>query len=109
MRMMAFRMIRATVLGLMFFLAMTAACSTDSYDPNPYDDVPPVVTVEYNYLVPSRVNVRRPNAQAKIRRHGSSSVTAQQQASALLPAFLEAQATPVLLMGSPQLAIPLRR
>jgi hypothetical protein len=107
--MMAFRIIRATVLGLMFFLAMTAACSTDSYDPNPYDDIPPVVTVEYNYLVPNRVNVRLPNAQAKIRRHGSSSVAAVQLASASMPSFPEAQAAPPLQMGSPQLAIPLRR
>ncbi len=108
--MMALRIIRATVLGLMFFLAMTAACSTDSYDPNPYDDIPPVVTVEFNYVVPNRVSVRRPNAQAKIRRHGSGSVTVQLlAASALTPAFLDAQATSMLLMGSPQLAIPLRR
>jgi hypothetical protein len=109
MRMMAFRMIRATVLGLMFFLAMAAACSTDSYDPNPYDDIPPVVTVEFNYLVPNRVNVRRPNAQAKIRRHGFSSVATEPLASASTPAFFEALATPALQMGSPQSAIPLRR
>lgn len=93
----------------MFFLAMTAACSTDSYDPNPYDDIPPVVTVEYNYLVPNRVNVRRPNAQAKIHRHGSNSVATQLLASASTPAFHEALAAPAPLMGSPQLAIPLRR
>lgn len=109
MRMMAFRIIRATVLGLMFFLAMTAACSTDSYDPNPYDDIPPVVTVEYNYLVPSRVSVRCPNVQAKIRRRGVSSVAAVLQASASKPALFEAQATPALQLGSPQSAIPLRR
>jgi hypothetical protein len=92
----------------MFFLAVTAACSTDSYDPDPYDNIPPIVTVEFNYLVPNRVSVRRPNAQAKIRRHVTSSITAQEQASASAPAQLAARAT-LLLMGAPQLVIPLRR
>ena len=93
----------------MFFLAVTAACSSDSYDPNPYDDIPPVVTVQYNYVVPNRVNVRRPNAQAKVRHNAALSMTAQRQGEATLPAILEAQATPALLMGAPQLVIPLRR
>jgi hypothetical protein len=106
--MVAFRIVRATVLGLMFFLAVTAACSTDSYDPDPYDNIPPIVTVEFNYLVPNRVNVRRPNAQAKIRHNIVFSITAQEQASATMPARLASQAT-LLLMGAPQLVIPLRR
>jgi hypothetical protein len=42
------------VLGLMLFLAGTAFCTSDSYDPNPYDDIPPVVTVEFNYVVPGQ-------------------------------------------------------
>ena len=108
MRMLAFRIVRATVLGLMFFLAMTAACSTDSYDPDPYDNIPPVVTVEFNYVVPNRVNVRRPNAQAKTRHNVVFSITAEEQASASGPARLAAQAT-LLLMGAPQIVIPLRR
>jgi hypothetical protein len=106
--MVAFRIVRATVLGLMFFLAVTAACSTDSYDPDPYDNIPPIVTVEFNYVVPNRVNVRRPNAQARIRRNVAFSITAQKPASGAAPAQLAAQAT-LLLMGAPQLVIPLRR
>jgi hypothetical protein len=43
------------VLGLMLFLAGTAFCTSDSYDPNPYDDIPPVVTVDFNYVVPGQV------------------------------------------------------
>ena len=109
-RMVAFRIIRATVLGLMFFLAVTSACTTDSYDPDPYDDTPPVVTVEYNYLLPNLLDARRPNVQAKVRQVASFSATAQlQTATQSIPATLEAQATPALLMGAPQLAIPLRR
>src|SRR5262249_12250132 len=105
-----YRIARATVLGLMFFLAATAACTSDSYDPNPYDDIPPVVTVQFNYIVPSRVSVRRPNAQAKVRHNTSFSVTTVPQATAAsVAAVLEAQATPALLMGAPQVVIPLRR
>ena len=52
------RYIRGVILGLMFFLAGTAFCSSDSYDPNPYDDIPPVVTVEYSYVVPGIMSVR---------------------------------------------------
>jgi hypothetical protein len=109
MHMLAYRIARATVLGLMFFLAVTAACSTDSYDPDPYDNVPPVVTVEFNYLVPSRVSVRRPNAQARSHRNASVMVTAQPQGAGVITPLFAAQATPTLLMGAPQLVIPLRR
>lgn len=49
------RYFRGVVLGLMLFLAGTAFCTSDSYDPNPYDDIPPVVTVEFNYVVPGQV------------------------------------------------------
>src|SRR4051794_9476846 len=57
------RSLRCIVLGLMFFLAGTASCWCDSYDPDPYDDVPPLVTVDFNYVVPSQVTVRSPNIQ----------------------------------------------
>lgn len=108
MRRLAYRIGRMMVFGMMFFLAVTAACSSDSYDPNPYDDIPPVVTVQYNYVVPSRVSVRQPNAQAKVRHNASFSVTQPQDAVSTVT-VLEAQAIPALLMGAPQLVIPLRR
>jgi hypothetical protein len=57
--------LRGLVLGCMVFLAATASCSCDSFDPDPYDGVPPVVTVEFNYVVPGRVNIRRPQNQNK--------------------------------------------
>jgi hypothetical protein len=59
----AHRLLRGMVLGLMCFLAGTASCSCDSYDPDPYDDLPPVVTVDFNYVVPSGVTLRRPGTQ----------------------------------------------
>lgn len=59
------RALRGIVLGLMFFLAGTACCWADSYDPDPYDDIPPVVTVEFNYVVPSPVSVNAPRIQLK--------------------------------------------
>ncbi|HKD81239.1 MAG TPA: hypothetical protein VKH81_16210 [Candidatus Angelobacter sp.] len=107
--MLAVKIMRATVLGLMFILAVTAACTTDSYDPNPYDDIPPVVTVQYNYVVPARVGVRQPGDQAKIRHDASLSAALPQHTAASSPLTLEAKANPVLALGSPQLAIPLRR
>ena len=59
------RTLRGIVLGLMFFLAGTSCCWSDSYDPDPYDDIPPVVRVDFNYVVPSAVAVRTPKIQAK--------------------------------------------
>jgi hypothetical protein len=47
----------------MFFLAGTASCWCDSYDPDPYDDIPPVVSVDFNYVVPSQITVRSPSIQ----------------------------------------------
>jgi hypothetical protein len=47
----------------MFFLAGTTCCWSDSYDPDPYDDIPPVITVDFNYVVPSAVTVRAPRTQ----------------------------------------------
>src|SRR3954469_1379586 len=54
----SFRYLRGLVLGLMFILAGTAFCWCDAYDPNPYDDIPPVVTVEFNYVVPAQSGVQ---------------------------------------------------
>ena len=59
------RALRGIILGLMFFLAGTACCWSDSYDPDPYDDIPPVVTVEFNYVVPSPVTVNATRIQVK--------------------------------------------
>ncbi|HZS28983.1 MAG TPA: hypothetical protein VFB76_17270 [Candidatus Angelobacter sp.] len=103
-----YRIGRATVLGLMFILAVAAACTSDSYDPNPYDDVPPVVTVHYNYVLPKLENVRSVRSQGTNPTDFSRSVIEQQQAPALALALLEAQAIPTSLI-SPQLVIPLRR
>lgn len=104
---MDYRIGRATVLGLMFLLAVAAACTTDSYDPNPYDDVPPVVTVHYNYVLPKLENIRSLKSQSTNPTDVSRSVIEQQQAPALALARLEAQVIPASL--SPQMVIPLRR
>ena len=103
------RFVRGTVLGLMLFLAGTAYCSSDSYDPDPYDDTPPVVTVEFNYVVPSRVSIRRPNAQTKNRLSLYSGNRVQRVTSPELPGFPEARVNLAFSQGPPQWAIPLRR
>src|SRR5690348_9252149 len=105
---MACRIGRATVFGLMFILAVAAAFTTDSYDPNPYDDIPPVVTVHYNYVLPKLENVRSFKSQGTNPTDASQSVIEQQQAPALALALLEAQVIPASLIP-PQMAIPLRR
>lgn len=98
------------VLGLMFFLAVTAPCSTNSYDPDPYDDIPPVVSVEFNYVVPSQPNlvkVRGTRMQVESARVALQSA-ARYGSAALLPAS-EAATNPIFAHDSPQLSIPLRR
>lgn len=101
------RILRGMVLALMFFLVGTAYCSCDSYDPDPYDDIPPVVTVEFNYVLPSRVNVRQPNSQKKFRQQVSSTRRAGKTPAEMNAAF--AREIAVILYQRPlQLVIPLR-
>jgi len=107
MSLLAYRFVRASVLGLMFFLAMTAACSTDSYDPDPYDDTPPVVTVEFNYVVPSRVSLKKPTNQIKARQE-TALTTRVQPVTTASTTPLASVVTPALQKASPQLVIPLR-
>ena len=42
----------------MFLLAAGAGCFSDSYDPNPWDDTPPVVTVDFNFVKPQAVSTQ---------------------------------------------------
>lgn len=105
----AHRWLRGLVLGCMVILAGTASCSCDSYDPDPYDDVPPIVTVDFNYVVPGWVSIRLPQNQNKRPIRIDS-----QSKSGLLPfaemaGLYEPQAAFPSLYGSPQGAIPLRR
>ena len=105
----AHRWLRGLVLGCMVLLAGTASCSCDSYDPDPYDDAPPVVSVEFNYVVPGRINIRRPQNQNKRPIRIDSGSKSQQLQFAEVRGLYESLATSPLLHGSPQWAIPLRR
>ena len=105
----AHRWLRGLVLGCMVILAGTASCSCDAYDPNPYDDTPPVVTVEFNYVVPGRVSIRRPQNQNKRPIRIDSQSNLQQLPFAVTAALYESQAAFPALYGSPEGAIPLRR
>ena len=101
------KLVRNTVLGLMFMLAVTAACSCDSYDPDPYDNIPPVVTVEFNYLVQHQVSVLRPVTQVR----GPQMSKSERNLWRVAPAVLTAVELAPLSMapqGSPPLAAPLR-
>ena len=102
------RSLRGIVLGLMFFLAGTACCWSDSYDPDPYDDIPPVVTVDFNYVVPSPVTVRAPRTQAKTQRREAVGASRLQRFSTP-PLFLNSATASPLWQNSSHLVIPLRR
>ena len=106
----AHRWIRGLILGCMVLLAGTASFSCDSYDPNPYDDVPPVVTVEFNYVAPGQANISLPQTKNKRPFSIDSASKARQLPFAEVGGLYEslAVASP-LLHGSPQGAIPLRR
>ena len=105
----AHRWLRGLVLGCMVLLAGTASCSCDSYDPDPYDDTPPIVTVEFNYVVPGPVSIRRPQNQNKRPIRIESEIKSQQQPFAEMAALYQSQAAFPSLYGSTQGAIPLRR
>lgn len=45
-------------MSLMFLLTVGASCSSDSYDPDPWDDTPPVVTVDFNFVKPPVVSTQ---------------------------------------------------
>src|SRR5262249_46485367 len=108
MSLLAYRGVRTAVFGLMFFLAVTASCSSDSYDPDPYDDQPPVVTVDFNYVVPSCMHLRRPNVQSRNRYQALFNVKVH-HASTFLPLAFTECVTPSLPQAPPQLLTPLRR
>jgi hypothetical protein len=105
----AHRWLRGLVLACMVLLAGIASFSCDSYDPDPYDDVPPVVTVDYNYVVPGRINIRHPQKQNERRFNINSGSKALQLPFAEVGGLYESLVASPVLYGSPQGAIPLRR
>jgi len=105
----AHRWLRGLVLGCMVLLAGTASCSSDSYDPDPYDDVPPIVSVDFNYVVPGRVTIRLSQNQNKRPIRIDSESKSRQLPFAEMAALYESLAAFPSLYGSSQGAIPLRR
>jgi len=103
----SYRLVRSVVLGLMFFLAVTAPCSSNSYDPDPYDDTPPVVSVEFNYVVPSAINTRHSNAPN--RNWQQAALLDASLTGVVPPELAENRSVSDLPQGSPVLVIPLRR
>src|SRR5512140_1250258 len=105
----AHRWIRGLVLACMVFLAGAASFSSASYDPDPYDDVPPVVTVEFNYVVPNQVNIRRPQNQDKHQFSLYLRTKSQRLPYACATELRESEFGSPLRHDSPQWVIPLRR
>lgn len=108
MLLLAHRFIRGAVLACMIILAGTACCSSDSYDPDPYDDTPPVVTVEFNYVVPPRVNIRGPQSQSKRQLNLYSRKSTQPLLAANLAEFSASLVHGLRLRGPSHSATPLR-
>lgn len=102
------RTLRGIVLGLMFFLAGASCCWSDSYDPNPYDDIPPVVTVDFNYVVPNAVIVSAPRIQAKTPQRIAVAFCGLQNI-AMPQLFLSSSTFSPLGQSPSTLVIPLRR
>lgn len=92
----------------MFFLAGTACCWSDTYDPDPYDDNPPVVTVDFNYVVPNCTSIRPSNVQARNPKTTLSRMICQQE-SAVRVLLLDDQAAPAFGQNLWRMVIPLRR
>src|SRR5580765_5254489 len=101
------RWLRGVVLGMMFLLAGTACCWSDSYDPDPYDDAPPVVTVDFNYLVPSRVSVRLPSIQGKKQQLAARAMVWRDSEEKLV--LFDNHVAPAFSQSPAHMVIPLRR
>jgi hypothetical protein len=101
------RWLRGIVLGLMLFLAGTSCCWSDSYDPDPYDDIPPVVTVEFNYVVPSLVTVNATSIRVTPPQH--IGVSACRMHNFAPQVFLDSSTASPLCQNPSNLVIPLRR
>ncbi|MBZ5494329.1 MAG: hypothetical protein LAO76_25670 [Acidobacteriia bacterium] len=102
------RSLRGFVLGLMFFLAGGTICWSDSYDPDPYDDIPPVVTVDFNYVVPSQITRHAPNIQVEAPQR-IAKATGQLLDFALPQLLIHNGIASLPRQGPPNLLIPLRR
>jgi hypothetical protein len=97
------------VLGLMVFLAATAACSSETYDPDPYDDAPPVVSLEFSYVIPWQLGIR-PGHGIQGGRVNGPRRDRSRQTSFSLPADVNNEKTSSSVpQAPPQLFQPLRR
>ncbi|MBZ5508446.1 MAG: hypothetical protein LAO78_23560 [Acidobacteriia bacterium] len=108
MHLLGHRFLRGTVLGFMFLLAGTACCWSDAYDPDPYDNTPPVVTVDFNYVVPSCASIRSSNVHFRKLQATVSRVFRQQDAAISL-ALLDNHGAPAFSQNRSHMVIPLRR
>jgi hypothetical protein len=100
--------LRRLVLGLMFFLAGTASCWSDAYDPDPYDSVPPVVTVEFNYVMPAQASIQISRAALRYDLKALRN-TQEQQTQPPGPRSIHDRQVASVFQGTPPTFLPLRR
>ena len=71
MRLRLFEALHAGTLGLMMLLAGASNCFSQSYDPDPWDNTPPV-TVAFDYVLPHTVATHaRADRESQTRSHVS--------------------------------------
>jgi hypothetical protein len=102
------RHLRGMVLSMMFISAAATTCLSESYDPDPYDNIPPVVSLEFHYLVPERANVQVQHAFSKGRLVLLGSVTHRNRAYAGVAVAFVPQDIPELSPNSFHPPAPLR-
>lgn len=102
------RYMRGAVLAVMFTLAAATTCLCDSYDPDPYDDTPPVVVLQFQYVVPEHASAQVQNAFSRSRLNLFGSAQHRNRARAGQAVAFVPQDSPRLFSGFFQALIPLR-
>jgi hypothetical protein len=102
------RYLRGTVLAAMFTLAAATTCLCDSYDPDPYDNTPPVVILQFQYLVPERGSTQVQNAFCRSRLNLLGSAQHRNRTRAGQAVAFVPQDSPKLLSDFFQAPVPLR-
>jgi hypothetical protein len=102
------RYLRGAVLAVMFVLAAATTCLCDSYDPDPYDSTPPVVILQFQYLVPERASGQVQNAFSRGRSNLFGSAQHRNRARAGQAVAFVPQDSPKLFSDFFQTPMPLR-
>lgn len=101
----AYNTVRRTILSLMVILAAVSTGYCDTYDADPYDDVPPV-TLELNFVVPA---MSAAHVQIAVR-HDAPAIIQRDLAHSFLVSVAEIHpdAAPLSALATLPVLLPLR-